>query len=131
MISWPSTLPQTALLEFEGQERAGLVDPDEVRNPQRLRTYPEREADFVINVNGTQLAAFRAFWETTLNQTAPFSCPWLADCGYTFHFARFRETPSWKLIGPNLWAVALPLEIIAGVEVDSDGDPAIYLPEES
>ena len=41
MYSWPNTLPQIPLLDFDSEIVCGLVDPEEIRNPIRLRTYPE------------------------------------------------------------------------------------------
>ncbi|WP_320055751.1 hypothetical protein [Desulfuromonas thiophila] len=131
MEAWPGTLPQSPLAEFEAEPRCGLADEKEERNPQRLRTYPERDTRFQMMMTAAQLAAFRAWWDTTLNQSAPFTAPWLAAMGYGFHFLRLREPPSWSHLGGGRWALTLPVEIIAGVETDGDGNPAIYLPEET
>ena len=38
---------------------------------------------------------------------------------------RFTKAPAWTAAGQN-WVVSLPVEIIAGVEVDSNGETEIY-----
>lgn len=130
MEAWPSTLPQRVMVDYEIDFRTGLCDEGETRNPQRLRTHSEREATFQIFVTAAELETFKTFWNTTLNQSAPFTAPWLESMGYEYHFLRFLEAPGWTHSGGNYWVVSLPVEIIANVETDSEGDPAIWIPEE-
>lgn len=130
MVSWPENLPQRVLADFEIAPRDGLNDDEEERNPERTRTYPERDATFKVLMTLAQVQVFRTFWDTTLNQCAPFTAPWLESMGYEFHFLRFLEAPSWANTGGGRWTVTLPVEIIAGVETDESGNPAIYMPEE-
>ena len=131
MESWPGTLPQRVLNNFEIEPRCGLVDDGEVRNPERNRTYPERDATFQVFMTLAQLEIFKTFWNVTLNQAAPFTAPWLEPLGYSFHFLRFRDVPKWVNAGGGYWSVSLPVEIIAGVESDGSGNPAIFVSEVS
>ena len=130
MEAWPGSLPQKVKGNYSIEPRCGLMDEDEIRNPQRLRTYPEYDATFSMIMDSDQLSTFRAWWNDTLNQCAPFTAPWLDSLGFDFHFLRLTKTPSWKLTGVDHFTVTLPVEIIAGVEINSDGDPEIYAPED-
>jgi hypothetical protein len=112
--AWPGTLPQTIKADYNIEPRAGMADEDEERNPQRTRTYPEYDATFSVFMNNTQKDEFRAWWDNTLNQSAPFTAPWLDLLGFEFYFLRFTDTPSWKGSGGAYWTVTLPVEIIAG-----------------
>jgi len=131
MDSWPETLPQSVHIDYELQPRSGLLSSTEERSPTRNRTYPEWAATFSLIVSTAQLAVFRTFYDTTINQSGEFECPWLEDLGFDFHFARFLSSPSWRVSqAPGNWVLTLPLEILAGVEMDgSDAD--IFPPEES
>jgi len=82
-------------------------------------------------VTDAQLAIFRTFYETTINQSGEFECPWLEDVGFDFHFVRFISSPGWRTSqAVGKWLLTLPLEIIAGVEMDGS-DIDIFPPEES
>lgn len=130
MEAWPSSLPQKIKADYSIEPRCGLVDEDEERNPQRLRTYPEYDATVSVLMTTDQLKIFRAWWDETLNQCAPFTAPWLETLGFNFHFLRFTDSPpSWKLTGVRHWTITLPVEIIAGVETNDDGETEIYGPE--
>jgi hypothetical protein len=131
MEAWPSSLPQSVLVDYEIEPRCGLTDEKETRNSERNRTYPERDATFQMVMTAAQVQTFRSWWDGTLNQCAPFTAPWLEGLGYSFHFLRFREDPSWSNMGVGYWTVTLPVEIIAGVETTAEGDPVVYVPEEA
>lgn len=133
MYSWPSTLPQSVSPDYEITPRSGLLSTTEFRNPVRNRTYPEWSATFSMIVSSTQLSTFRTFYDSTIYQSGPFSVPWLESLGFDFHVVRFlNDGPSWESIAAaGYWKLRLPLEIIAGVETDSDGTPNIYPPDES
>jgi len=131
MNNWPSTLPQSVSIDYELQPRSGLMSTAEERNPTRNRTYPEWAATFSMVITTAQLATFRAFYDTTIAQSGEFECPWLDDLGFDFHFVRFLNTPSWRSSqSPCNWILTLPLEIIAGVEMDGS-DIDIFPLEES
>jgi hypothetical protein len=131
MNSWPETLPQSVHTDYELQPRSGLLSETEDRNPTRNRTYPEWAGTLSMAVSTAQLAVFRAFYDTTINQSGEFECPWLEDLGFNFHFVRFLSSPSWRISqAPGMWILTLPLEIIAGVEMDGS-DISIFPPEES
>jgi len=131
MNSWPETLPQSVYIDYELQPRSGLLSSTEARNPTRNRTYPECSATFSMTVSAAQLATFRAFYDTTIQQSGEFSCPWLEDLGFDFHFVRFLSSPSWRMSqAPGQWVLTLPLEILAGAEMDGS-DVDIFPPEES
>lgn len=131
MDSWPSELPQSIFPDYEMTPRCGLKDSTEYRSPVRNRTYPEWAATFTMVVSSSQLAVFRSFYNYTICQSGPFSAPWLDTLGFDFHVVRFLDDgPSWESSAAvGYWRLRLPLEIIAGVELDSGGDPDIYPPE--
>ena len=130
MEVWPATLPIPSR-EYGYAYRSGLVNFEEDINPQRSRTYPERDADFVIDcLTPAQYAAFRVFYYTTLNNGAEFfSADWLALIGFTFHRLRFLNVFNATYDGV-LWTVELALEIVAVVPFE-EGSPAIWLCEEA
>ena len=131
MDTWPTTLPQSVFIDYDLQPRSGLMSTTEERNPTRKRTYPEWSATFSMIVTDAQLATFRTFYDTTINQCGEFNCPWLEDIGFDFHFVRFMSSPSWRTSqAVGYWLLTLPLEIIAGVEMDGS-DIDIFPPEES
>lgn len=113
METWPVSLPQDITADFSVKMRSGLADDDEERNPSRTRTYPEYDASFSVFMTPAQLIIFRAWWDNDLNQSAPFTVPWLGTLGFDSHFLKFTEGPSWKNKSPWLWEVMLPVEIIA------------------
>lgn len=128
MEPWPANLPQQIKADYSIEPRCGLADEKEERNPQRLRTYPEYDAVFSIRMTSGQKDVFRSWHNGTLNQCKAFAAPWLETLGFDFHFLRFTNPPSWKYSGANYWTITLPVEIIAGVETDSEGNPNIYKP---
>lgn len=112
MESWPSDLPQNVLSDFSSEMSAGLAVDGETRNPQRTRTYPEFEATFTFFMTLAQLTSFRTWWDTTLNQSVPFTAPWLDACGFDSHFLRFIDAPTWSTKHPGYFTVDLPVEIL-------------------
>ena len=133
MDDWPATLPQSVTTDYEMIPRDGLMSTTEFCNPVRNRTYPEWTATFSMIVSSAQLAIFRTFYDTALNQSAPFTVPWLSVLGFSFYYAQFSDDgPSWKTSKiPGYWELTLPLDVIAGVEVNDSDGPDIYPPEES
>ena len=129
MDAWPSTLPQSVFIDYDLSPRSGLMSTTEDRNPTRNRTYPEWAATFSMIVTSAQLATFRTFYDTTIQQSGEFECPWLEDLGFDFHFVRFLNSPSWRSSQAyGKWVLTLPLEIIANVEMD--GSDIDIFPEE-
>ena len=115
METWPGTLPQSVHIDYDLQPRSGLMSITEQRSPTRNRAYPDWIGTFSMIVSDAQLATFRTFYDTTINQSGEFSCPWLDDLGLEFHFARFASSPSWRTSqAAGHWMLTLPLEIIAG-----------------
>ena len=129
MEAWPTTLPQRPLKDFSASLRAGLNSDQEIINPVRMRTYPERDAEFEMLLTVDQWQALRTFYDDTLNQCAAFTAPWLESMGYGFHFLRFTDSPKAQGLG-KFWKVTIPVEIIAGIETDIEGNTAIWIPEE-
>lgn len=126
MISWPTDLPQFPLIDFSDALNSGLNSPDEAINPLRTRTYPEREAEYTFMMTTAQWQALRTFYAVTLNESAPFTAPWLVPLGYGFHYLRFTAPPKAK--GQGLWReVTIGVEIVAGVPVVG-GSPAVWAP---
>lgn len=114
MDTWPATLPQSVHIDYNLQPRSGLLSQTEQRNPTRNRAYPEWTGTFSMVITTAQLSTFRTFYDTTINQSGDFECPWLADLGLEFHFARFASSPSWRTSQAyGKWVLTLPLEIIA------------------
>lgn len=121
--TWPSTLPQRPVVGMELKLNTGLLDPEDELQTLRIRTYPEHSTTFDFFMTLSQLATFRIFYNTTLNNgAASFNAPWLSVLGFAFHFLRCSGVPSWSMAGLH-WKVKLPVEIIAGVERDSTGTP--------
>jgi len=114
METWPVTLPQSVHTDYTLQPYSGLMSQTEQRNPTRNRAYSDWVGTFSMIITTAQLATFRTFYDTTINQGGDFECPWLADLGLVFHFVRFFSSPSWRASqAPGKWVLTLPLEIIA------------------
>jgi hypothetical protein len=116
MNTWPSTLPQDPFFNFDGTPSNGLTSkPEESNNPIRTRTYPEHEAGFSFKqLTIAQIQTLRTFYDVTLNQTGPFSAPWLPDIGYDNHFLRLTSPPQITKNERN-FDVQISVEIICGV----------------
>ena len=131
MEAWPSSLPQAPYYQFNGTQTSGLQDPEEILYPVRTRTYPEHVQTFTFRrLTIDQFQAFRAWWDTTLNQCAPFSAPWLESAGLSHHFCRFDAESPWEatMTGTRL-DLSIKVEIIATMPL-KNGAHAWYLPEE-
>ncbi|MBM9615304.1 hypothetical protein JWJ90_13550 [Desulfobulbus rhabdoformis] len=127
MEVWPSTLPQAPHIDYSGQQLNGLLDPEERVNPMRTRTYPEYTRQFTFKgLTTTQFQTFRAWWDETLNQCAPFTAPWLEAVGLAHHFLRFNEESPWTatMDGYGL-DLTITVEVIATV-----ADSALYWVED-
>jgi hypothetical protein len=116
MNVWPLTLPQAPFRDFDASPATGLTShPDESNNPIRTRTYPEHEVEFAFKqLTLAQLQAFRTFYDDTLNQTGPFSAPWLPDAGYVNHFLRIVPPPKITKNGRN-FDVQIVVEVVCSV----------------
>jgi hypothetical protein len=129
METWPSTLPTPA---YGGKikHKCGLNSAEEDINPERLRTYPEREGVFTLDViTPTQWQTLRTFYSTTLNDgCAGFTASWLEEMGFEFHYLRFSEPPRIDSIDTGFYKASLMLEIVTGLETDTGGDPLIWPP---
>lgn len=127
--TWPEDLPRTPLNTFYSKGLSGLLDDQEIINPARTRTYPEREITFKIKMTMAEFKRFRLFYESTLNGGAVlFTVPWLETVGLSFHRVRFAKAYTATGKNSGKWTVAMPLEIIAGVPYEN-GKPAIWMPE--
>lgn len=120
MIEWPVTLPQMPFQSYNISPAAGLAKPEETSNPYRTRTYPEWTGPFKFWMTPAQVPLIRDFYDTTLNQIAPFTAPWLDQIGFTHHFARMTSAPQLSCNGTG-WEVTINIEIIASVPRDGDG----------
>ena len=124
MLAWPSTLPQEPYYEGNVEPDSGLLKDTESNSPIRTRTYPEQKASFVFKqMTRTQMQALRIFWNTTLNQSAPFSAPWLSGFGFTFHFCRMVAPPQ-IIKNERNFDITIAVEIIAGVPLN--GTAIVY-----
>lgn len=130
MQAWLASLPQSPYHQFEGAQVAGLNDPESTLFPVRTRTYPEHTETFTFRrLTVAQFQAFRAWWDVTLNQCAPFSAPWLAAAGYSHHFCRFDAESPWEATVNGLRVdLTIRVEIIAGVPLDG-GVIAYWTPD--
>lgn len=120
MHAWPATLPQSPYYQFDGAQSAGLLDSENRLYPVRTRTYPEHTETFTFRrMPVAQFQLFRTWWDTTLNQCAPFSAPWLAAAGYSHHFCRFAAESPWEAAMNGIKLdLTITVEIIAGVPMD-------------
>jgi N-acetylneuraminic acid mutarotase len=111
--AWPSALPAPSF-EFDSQLRAGQSDADDQINLYRTRTYPERDASFSLDLSAAEFAAFRSWFESTLNGgCAMFTADWLEAAGFDHHMLRFRDNP-WSAKRSGIrWTVTLNLEIVS------------------
>jgi hypothetical protein len=110
------------------EDRNGLNSAEEVNNPVRLRTFTEKEISFDILITPDQWQALKAFYEELNGGLAPFLAEWLAEMGFTFHRLRFLSPPQVQSVDSKWFKASLKLEILAGVETDSGGDPLIWPP---
>lgn len=85
--------------------------------PVRTRTYPEYSDSYMFRrLTVEQFQAFRAWWDVTLNQCAPFTAPWLALVGYSHHFCRFDAEQPWEATMHGTWFdLTIRVEVIATV----------------
>ncbi len=121
MIAWPSTLPQAPASEFSFATVAGLSSVEDELSQRRTRTYPEFEAKFLFEqCTAQQLQALRTFYDSILNQRAPFSAPWLEVAGFGHHFCQFTGPPSAEMVGLS-FDITINVLIISGVPVDGMG----------
>ena len=124
--SWPAGLP-VPQKSFNCQLRAGLVNDQEIINPQRIRTYPERSSTFYLLLTQTQFETLQTFYQTTLTGGGEiFEADWLENAGFDFHRLRFLKPFSATLQNGILWKVKMDFEIIAGVPFD--GEDVVYWP---
>lgn len=129
LAPWPASLPQTPGYRHEGQQAGGLLDVETLLSTQRTRTYPEEAATFTFRqITAAQFQAFRAWWDVTLNQVAPFSAPWLAKAGYDHHFCRFDAEQPWEAVmNGRRFDLTVRVEVVSGVPMDN-GNVAYWLP---
>lgn len=124
MEVWPTTLPIPEPT-FDSELEAGLADTEEILNPIRTRTYPERSSKFHMVVSAAQFFLLRTFYKTTLcDGQELFTADWLIDIGFSFHRLRFIKAYRTTLLEGLSWDVNMDLEIIAGVPFD--GSDVIY-----
>lgn len=130
MEAWPGVLPQAPFYQYNGAQSSGLLDPEETLYPVRTRTYPEHTRQFIFRqLTVSQFQAFRAWWDATLNQCAPFTAPWLATIGLDHHFCRFDTEQPWEaaMNGKRI-DLTINVEVIATMPVEA-GLNAWYPPE--
>ena len=125
MISWPTTLPQCPHQEYELTPASGLSSPEDQQSPVRTRTYPEHDGVFHFrSLSVAQQQALRTFYDVTLNQTSPWSAPWLPFVGLTHHFCLFDADKAiqWQGRRGGKADATLAILIVAGVPVDAGGN---------
>ena len=112
MITWPSELPQAPLENWADEYVSGQVDHEEMTNPIRRRTYPDRAATFQFRMTHAERNALAAWWSATLHESAPFSAPWLPLIGYDHHVCVPSGTleQAWA---DMRWLVTVPVRIVA------------------
>lgn len=130
MEAWPSTLPQAPHIDFSWQQSSGLLDAEEKLYPVRTRTYSEYAQQFSFKqLTVAQFKAFRAWWDVTLNQCAPFTAPWLAAAGCSHHFCRFDAEQPWEAtLNGYGFDLVINVEVIATMPTEN-GQNAWYMPE--
>ena len=122
MDSWPTGMRQYPEKEFESTPYSGISSDEDELTQFRTRTYPEYNASFVFKQCSTeQFLALRVFYNTTLNQTKPFSAPWLPAAGFDHHFCSFSNPPRAARSGLK-WDLTIEVIIHSGVPVDGDGN---------
>ena len=126
MQTWPSTLPQSPFTDENSEPSSGLLSPEEKNNPIRIRTYPEKGVTFRFEgLTAEELQLLITFYNVTLNQSAPFSAPWLASIGFPNFFLRFSAPPKF-VEADGVFDVDVTFEAVAGVPVS--GGVAYWLP---
>jgi len=121
MAAWPGTLKQSPERDFNAVHLCGLSSGEDELSQRRTRTYPEYQAQFEFKqCTLAQLQTLRGFYDVTLNQTQPFSAPWLEDAGFIHHFCLFSGPPKAEMSGLN-WDISIDVTIISGVPVDGEG----------
>lgn len=126
METWPITLPQKVQRLFNADIQNGLMDVQEVINPVRTRTRPERGATFEVYLTPAEFQILRTFYRDTINHGAlEFEAPWLDDAGFEDHFLCFNQPLSFSLIDGTIWKATMNLTIISGVPFDG-GLPDIW-----
>ena len=109
---WPETLP-TPMLEHSQQMEAGKRGASLEYYAEQSRSYPEHVESMAMNLNSTELAAWRTFVGTTLHGGGSvFEATWLSYLGYGSHVARIVSPWSMELAG-NQWTVSFGLEILS------------------
>ena len=122
MISWPLTLPQRPYYPYSIDTESGLVSAEDLINPQRSRTYPDKEATFLFQqCTVAQFQAIREFYDITTNHRAAFSVPWLDTVKEGFYFCQFIEPPTVNIVGMN-FDITIKLLLIASVPINTTGD---------
>ncbi len=125
MQEWPSTVSPPNI-EYDHELNAGQSDPEDLIRPVRTRTYPERKASFVIDISQTEFAAFRTWFNDTLNGGCEwFTASWLETLGFTHHVAKFQDEGYSAQRRGIRWEVTLSIEIIA-----TKGDDPYYADED-
>ena len=119
MPAWPGTLPQNL---FRNSVTVGWQDPV-LRTPnetgpsksRRRFTAAARPVSGRMLLNGTQMAAFKSFFENDVAHGA-LSFDWTDPVDGTAVVLKFLEPPQWNLIrtgsvANRLWEAQLALEI--------------------
>jgi len=121
MDAWPLSFKQSPEREYNLTPACGLSSGEDELSQRRTRTYPEFKATFTFKqCTAAQLQTLKIFYNTTLNQTKPFTAPWLASAGFTHHFCVFASAPSAQLSGYG-WDISISLILIATVPLDDEG----------
>lgn len=115
--TWPLTLPQAPYYRYDGQQINGLLDTETFLATQRTRTYPEESASFTfMQLTAAQFQTFRAWWDTTLNQCAPFTAPWLEAISTLPYFCRFDPESPWSATVNGFGIdLTINIELVVGV----------------
>ena len=107
--SWPGTLPAPRYAHDQ-QYSCGLSSPEDLLWPQQTRRDPDPDGSIAFVFDATQMAAFRTFFDTTLNGGSDwFTASWITSLATGADFARFVESYNATLIGLH-WSVSGRLE---------------------
>lgn len=115
MSTWPTTLPAPNMAGYSVKPDAGFIRTDMDAGPARQRrrytSSPSRiPASWVFNA--TQMAAFKTFYETTLDVgTGWFTMTVNAGAGESALDCRFAEPYSAALVGSGIWQVSANIEV--------------------
>ena len=115
MSTWPASLPQPNLNGYAIKPDAGFIRTDMDVGPARQRrryTAPPSRISASWVFNATQMAAFKTFFETTLDLGSGwFTLNINAGAGMADKDCRFTEPYQASLSASGVWSVSASLEV--------------------